>query len=239
MTDRPSYHWFEAQLLLWQQEIARRRTLPRSFIGRCGYAMLNRIVARWVRSGRKYPLIFRIWDLLGRIVISRQSGPATARSILLQRLFKRPQTTDTAYHGGYVTLNAITALAMLWAAWMACGTVVESAYILLTYQHNKYTNITVTSHNPNFTSPHLFAVYGYKKLPDGSQEEVFLEIGPSFWFQEYNPEFLFGKISDNAICSFDAYGVLLRIPLGLRYLSKDSLYALNPWIVGVRCFAAK
>ena len=136
-------------------------------------------------------------------------------------------------------LNFLTAIGILLIAFMSLGPVLESSYILATYRHNKYTGVTVTSHYRDFTSPHQFAVHGKKISPDGQEEELFFEIGPSFWFAEYNPEFLFGKLTDGAVCDLDAYGTLLRIPLALRYLSEGSLYALNPWIVGVRCHMPK
>jgi hypothetical protein len=234
---RPAYHWLEAQLHLWQQAITRRRAVASSG-KRFGYAILNRIVGRFLRSGRKFPLLYRLWYWLGWVILSGvPKGRETSTSIILRRAFQRGVTPVTTYRGDYVAFNLLTALALLWGVYFSFNAVVESAYILLTYQHNKYTNVTITHAYPDRNLPHVFDVHGYTTQSDGTEEQLFFEIGPNFWFQEYIPESVFGKIGDHSVCDIDAYGILRRIPLGFRYLSKDSLYVLNPWIVDVRCRA--
>jgi hypothetical protein len=236
LPSRPSYHWLEGQLLHWQERIARRRAGALPGGKRVGFAVAAWTVRRFLRSGRKFPLLYRFWYALGWVVLSAvPAGRETSSSIVLRRAFKRGVAPDPSYRGDYVAFNVLTVLVALCVAYFVIEPVGEGAYILTTYQHNKYTDVTVTSHYRDFTQPHLFAVHGYETLKDGEQRELFFEIKPSFWFQDYNSEFVFGKISDNAVCNIDAYGTLLRIPLAFRYLSKDSLYALNPWIVDVRC----
>lgn len=229
---RQTYHWLEAQLLLWQKSLTQRQSDSRLLV-RWGYAILNRLVARLLRSGRKFPMFYRLWSFIGRLILGFLPKKPTAAGFLLDRMFQRNR--DTAYHGSYVAFNFLFAALMFWLILLISQPVGESAYILLSYRHNKYTDVIVTSHYPDRLAPHVFAVHGYQIMADGKQEELFAEIGPSYWFQEYNSEIIFGKIRDNATCDFDAYGYFVRIPLALRYLSKDSLYALNPWIVDVRC----
>jgi hypothetical protein len=173
-----------------------------------------------------------VGQAFGRMVL--RVLPKRWVSIALQQAFKRGVTPAIPYRGDYLAVNFLTALVLFCVAYFIYEPVGEGAYILLTYQHNKYT-VMVTSHFPDRSAPHQFGVYGYRMLVNGEKRDIFMEIGPSFWFQEYNPENIFAKVRDNTLCEFDGYGFPFRLPLAIRYLSKDSLWALNPWIVDVRC----
>jgi hypothetical protein len=232
---RPSYHWLEAQFLQWQRQVKQKRIVA-SGGNRIILAFIDWALGRFVRSGRKFPLLFKIWYFLGHLVVrSMRKERETALSVITRRTFERDPTPLTQYHGTYVITNFLTAVGLLWLFLISFTSIVEVAYIGITYQHNKYTNVLVKHAYPDRSYPHVFAIHGDEILPNGEKKELFAEIGPSFLFQDYIPENVFNQITENSLCDFDAYGTLLRWPLAFRYFSKDSLWALNPWIVGARC----
>lgn len=233
---RPSYHWLEANLLKWREGVERNRIASKSIFGRFGYGITHCFLNRELRSGRKTPWLLRLWYLIGGTILhafpqdKRQVGMAR----ILSRAIERNDPATKAFAGSYVATNFVTGLMVLFVGLMALPYVIESAYIITTYRHLKYQNVTITSHYRDFDiGAHIFAVHGL--INDQPNDELYILIGPSFWFQEYNPENIFGKISDGAVCDFSAYGTLIRMPLGLRYLSGGSLYALNPWAVNATC----
>lgn len=69
---------------------------------------------------------------------------------------------------------------------------------------------------------------GHYVTPDGVKHEVFFELGSSVLFWNLYPEYMFGQIPITGRCTFDTYGLPVRL---------GKLYALNPWIVRPDCVA--
>lgn len=179
--------------------------------------------------GRTFPYLWRPWVWGGTVVISRldKRRHETAKTIFLRRLFSLRRNADERFHPIYAAWNWLFALALLWFLPAVVG---NAMYAYLTYPFGEYRDVVVTQAYRNITNEHTYAVHGYQIDPDGTKEELYFEIGANVWFWQLYPEFTFGRIPVLGRCTFQTYGISLR-------LLKDtsSFYVLNPWIVSAKC----
>jgi hypothetical protein len=204
------------------------------------YWMLRKLVALTKYFGRTFPYVLRPWYRLCRVVRRRLDARAvdrydTARTLSLRRLFGLQRPQDGQFRPAYAVWNWATFLVFLWIAPTIIEDAIAGTYAYSTYPFGRYRDVIVTQAYRNISDQTTYAVHGYEMLPNGDKKELYFELGPNIWFWNLYPEFMFGQIPILGRCTFDTYGVTLRIPRKLRLFSAGSLYVLNPWIVDMQC----
>lgn len=176
--------------------------------------------------GRTFPFIYRPWFWIGRVV--RQwlddQHHETANTVRLRRLFPTRAADDGRFYTSFAIVNWITLLFAL----SYITVPVEVVYAYSTYPFGTYHDVIVTQAYRSITDPSVFDIHGYYVTPDGVKHEVFFELGSSVLFWNLYPEYMFGQIPITGRCTFDTYGLPVRL---------GKLYALNPWIVRPDCVA--
>ncbi len=156
----------------------------------------------------------------------------TARSMFLRRLFSLRRPTERRFYTSYAIVNWVT----LFLAFGFVDDAIDGIYAYSTYPFGTYKDVIVIDTYRNITNQSTFAVHGYQII-NGEKKELYFELGPNVWFWDLYPEFMFGQIPKLGRCNFDTYGITVRIPRRFRLFTAGSLYALNPWIVGIECTA--
>jgi hypothetical protein len=207
-------------------------------------------IARWLVTtlarltlsfGRTFPLLYRPWYRLSQIVryMLDQRRHETVKTIFLRRLFSLQRPDDGRFRVSYAVCNWIVAIFLL----TLVPDCLEALYVYSTYPFGTYHDVIVTEAYPKqkvvngvLTDTNTFAVHGYQ-TNGNEKRELYFELGPNIWFIKFTPEYTFGQIPKLGRCTFETYGIMLRIPRKLRLLAPGSLYALNPWIVDMQCIA--
>jgi len=181
--------------------------------------------------GRTFPYVLRPWYSVCKFMRSRLAKVKfeTKHTIYLRRLFSL-ERHDGRFNPRHALLNWVTVLFLMYVFPL------DGIYAYVTYTWGTYHDIVVTQAYRNISDQNTYAVHGYK-LIDGVKHEYYFELGPNLWFWQLYPEYMFGQLPVLGRCTFDTYGVTLRIPQRLRLFAAGSLYALNPWIVSIQCTA--
>ena len=199
-------------------------------------------IVRWIVTkfakltlyfGRTFPYVYRPWYRLAQFVQRRldQRRHETVKTIFLRRLFSL-QRTDGVFRPSYAVCNWLTVLFFL----TFVDNLIDGIYAYGTYPFGTYRDVIVTEAYRNITDQSTFAVHGYQMV-NGEKHEIYMELVPNIWFMQFYVEFQFGQIPVLGRCTFDTYGISIRIPRRLRMLTAGSLYALNPNIVDMQCVA--
>jgi hypothetical protein len=194
------------------------------------------LAALTLRFGRTFPYVLRPWYWLSIYARERLKTvkTETARTVYLRRLFSLTWT-DGTFRSTHAIGNWLTFLLVLFYLPMFLSNGIEAGYAWGSYPFGTYTDIDIAGvPYRNITNQNTYSVHGFKII-DGVKHEYYFELGPNIWFWQLYPEYMFGQIPAFGRCTFHTYGITFRVPARLRLFSAGSLYALNPWIVGMEC----
>jgi len=179
-----------------------------------------------LRLGIRFPWVYRPWFWLGALVRRSldERRHETALTIRLRRLFPPRRPNDGVFHPSFAIVNWITLLVVV----SYLNVPIEIGYAYGTYPFGTYRDVIVTEAYRSITDPSVFDIHGYYLTRNGVKHEVFFELGSNIWFWNLYPEYTFGQIPKLGRCTFDTYGLPVRL---------GKLYALNPWIVHADCVA--
>jgi len=198
----------------------------------------HRLAKLTLHFGRVFPYYLRPWRWLGGIITPRLAKVRniTPRTLFWRRMFDTQWTKDRAFGAHRLVSNWIAFLLLLYAAPMVIETVLDGVYAYTTYPFGTYHDIIVTQAYRNIREQSTYSIHGYR-IEDGEKHEFYFELDPNIWFWQFYVEFQFGQIPILGRCTFETYGITLRIPRRFRILASGSLYALNPHIVNLQCTA--
>lgn len=195
------------------------------------YWIVRLLAKLTLRFGRTFPYVYRPWYWLSRDVRRRldQQRHETVRTVFLRRLFGL-DWPDKRFRISFALVNWLTVILCL----PLVDDLLDGLYAYATYPFGTYHDVVVTQAYRNITENNTYSVHGYTMV-NGEKREYYFELRPNIWFWQFYVEFQFGQIPVLGRCTFDTYGITLRIPKSLRLFAPGSLYALNPYIVNMDC----
>jgi len=197
----------------------------------------RRLAVLSLRFGHAYPYVLRPWRRLAVWMQRRlaEVRPVTVRTLFWRRLFTVDPETGQ-FKTGRMVLNWLSFLLLLYVSPMVAETVLDGAYAYSTYPFGTYDDIIVTQAYRNIRDQSTYSIHGYKVV-NGEKQEYYFELGSTLWFWQLYPEYLFGQVPILGRCTFHTYGMTVRVWRKFRIFSAGSVYALNPWVVGIQCTA--
>lgn len=182
--------------------------------------------------GKTFPYAYRPWYWLSWLARRRLDRVKrdTTRTMFLRRLFSLDWPVERRFRVSFVLVNWLTMIVCL----PLVDDVLDGAYAYATYPFGTYRNVVVTQAYRNITENNTYSVHGYTMV-NGEKREYYFELRPNIWFWQFYVEFQFGQIPVLGLCTFETYGITVRIPRSLRLFAPGSLYALNPYIVNMDC----
>jgi hypothetical protein len=198
---------------------------------------------RWLAKltlhfGRVFPYYLRPWRWVAQKVHPRLMAVkhVTPRVMFWRRMFDQSWTKDRSFGFHRLVSNWLGFLALLYATPIVTSIVLDGLYAYGTYPFGTYHDIIITQAYRNIREQNVYSVHGYR-IESGEKREYYFELDPNIWFWQFYVEFQFGQIPILGRCTFETYGITLRIPRRFRILASGSLYALNPHIVNLQCQA--
>jgi hypothetical protein len=227
--------WMEEKISRIDEFFAKAVSSERPWWKSIVFSFVCRFFRLTLLFGRRFPYLFRpyLWvSAIGRLLIDRhivKTKTETVRTLFFKRAFAAREQI-TKFNAFFALLNWLT---VLFVVFEILPTVVEGVYAYGTY--GTYKGVIVTQAYRNITDVNTFAVHGYHITKDGNKEPLYFSIGPNIWYWDLYPEFLFGQVAQYAKCDFITYGITVRVPTRLHFLSQGALYVLNPWIINMSC----